>query len=49
MPALPTRKTYRFGYNGEDVVTQTFCSSTAETVAIAAHFLNNGEDSRLSV
>jgi len=36
-PGCPTRNANRFGNSGREVVTQTFCSSTADIVVIAAH------------
>src|ERR1700690_582327 len=47
-PGCPTRNTYRLGYKGADVCSQTFCSSTADRVAIAAHLRKMVADSRFA-
>lgn len=48
-PGGATRKIYKFGYIGEEVMIQTFCSSTEARVAIAVHRRNRIGDSMLAV
>src|SRR6516225_7748813 len=45
----PIKKTYKFGYNGADVVIHTLHSSVAAITDIADHLLYISADSRLSV
>ena len=49
MPAWPTRNIYRFGNNGEVVLSHTRCSSTDAIVAIAAQRRKIGALSTLAV